>query len=47
MYIDTMTVAAIVVFVFAFGMFVKNCLVNNCILAADRETANKDSEGEK
>jgi len=47
MYFDTMTVAAIVVFVFAFGMFVKNCLVNNCILAADRDTANKDSEGEK
>lgn len=36
MYIDSLTITAIVVFVFALGMFVKHCLVNNCILAADR-----------
>lgn len=37
MYIDSLTVAAILVFVVALGMFVKHCLVNNCILASDRK----------
>lgn len=37
MYIDSLTIAAIVVFVFAMGMFIKNCLMNSCILEADRK----------
>ena len=39
MYIDSLTIAAIVVFVFALGMFVKHCLVNSCILPSDRKVA--------
>ena len=43
MYIDSLTIAAIVVFVIALVMFVKNCLINSCILASDRKASNKDS----
>jgi len=38
MYIDSLTIAAIVVFVFAMGLFVKACVIDNCILSADRKT---------
>ena len=41
MYIDSLTIAANVVYVFAPGMFLKHCLINNCILAADRRAAAK------
>jgi len=38
MYIDSLTIAAIVVFVVAMGLFVKACFINGCILSADRKT---------
>ena len=38
MYIDSLTIAAIVVFVVAMVLFVKNCFINSCILSDDRET---------
>jgi hypothetical protein len=41
MYIDSLTVAAIFVFVFALAMFVKHCLVNSCILPSDRKVTNE------
>ncbi len=37
MFIDSLTIAAIVIFVIAIGMFVKNCFVNSCIREADRK----------
>ena len=43
MYIDSLTIAAMVVFVFALGMFVKHCLVNSCILSADRKAADESA----
>ena len=41
MYIDSLTIAAFVVFVFALAMFVKHCLVNSCILPSDRKVTNE------
>jgi hypothetical protein len=41
MYIDSLTIAAIVVFVFAMGLFVKTCFIDNCILSADRRTGTR------
>ena len=43
MYIDSLTIAAIVVFVVAMGLFVKACFINGCILSADKKT---DANGE-
>ena len=41
MYIDSLTIAAIVVFVFAMGLFVKTCFINSCILSGDRKTGTR------
>ncbi len=37
MFIDNLTIAAIVIFVIAVGMFVRNCFANSCIREADRK----------
>jgi hypothetical protein len=39
MYIDSLTIAAFVVFVVAMGVFVKNCLIDGCILPAGRKVS--------
>jgi len=44
MYIDSLTIAAFVVFVFALAMFVKHCLVNSCILSSDRKLTNETAK---
>lgn len=41
MYIDSLTIAAIVVFVVAVGLFVKTCFINSCILSADKKTGTR------
>jgi hypothetical protein len=41
MYIDSLTIAALVVFIFALGVFVKHCLLNSCILSLDRKVTKK------
>ena len=41
MYIDSLTIAAIVVFVVAMGLFVKACLIEGCILSADRKAGTR------
>jgi len=46
MYIDSLTIAAIFVFVFALAMFVKHCLVNSCILSSDRKVTNENATHE-
>jgi len=38
MYIDSLTIAAIVVFIGAMGLFVKACVIDGCILSTDRKT---------
>jgi hypothetical protein len=37
MYIDSMTITAIVVFAIAMGIFVKKCFIHSCILKADEK----------
>ena len=37
MNIDSLTITALIVFVIALVMFVKNCLANSCILPSDRK----------
>ena len=37
MNIDSLTITAFVVFVIVLAMFVKNCVMNSCILPSDRK----------
>lgn len=37
MYIDSMTITAIIVFAVALVVFVKQCILNSCMLKEDRE----------
>lgn len=41
MYIDSLTITAFIVFVIAMGMFVKKCIIQGCILSADKKAAIK------
>jgi hypothetical protein len=45
MYIDSMTITAVVVFVIAAVMFVKTCFIMSCMVDKDNEVAsNRDAE---
>ena len=45
MYIDSMTIAAFVVFVIAAVMFVKTCFIMSCMVDADDEAGiDRDAE---
>jgi hypothetical protein len=45
MYIDSMTITAVVVFVIAAVMFVKTCFIMSCMVDGDNEEASdRDAE---
>ena len=51
MYMDSLTITALVIFALFFGVFVKYCIINICGMpreGADRDVADKDesSQGE-
>lgn len=37
MYIDSLTITALVVFVIAMVMFIKKCIINSCIVPRDNK----------
>ena len=41
MYIDSLTITALVVFAIAMVMFVKKCIINGCIMSRGNETGIK------
>ncbi len=49
MYIDNMTITAVVVFVIAMAMFVKKCFINSCIIKGDSKAGvvHKTDAGEQ
>jgi hypothetical protein len=43
MYIDSLTIAALVVFFFFFALFIKNCLLNICGMPRESREKYRDS----
>jgi len=39
MYIDSLTITAFVVFAIAMVMFIKKCIIDDCIMSPDNKTA--------
>ena len=41
MYIDSLTITAFVVFAIAMVMFIKKCIIDDCIMSPDNKTATR------